>query len=329
MDRTRLRHEIAQLAALIAIAAGVFFLTRTVAAYTRSVRVREAAEWYGRGQAALTHGDASAAADDFRRATARARGDRRYSLALARALETSGNLDAADRALLALRESAPEDVDINFELAQIAGARGDVSGAVRYYRNALYAPASAADADMRRRIRFQLIAFLIAHGDRTGAESELLVAATDAAPDADSAVRLGDLFSEAGDVARAEEQYLRAVRLAPQSAMARLVTDNDPLARRIPGVERERRLAGDLQVVQQRLADCAMRGRATDAVRAATEQTTLFASRRAPRGDPDTLSDGLALVYESEHASLEACGNGSPTDRALLLIGRMHGVAGP
>ena len=329
MDRTRLRHEIAQLAALIGIALSVFFLTRMFATYTRTVRVRDAAEWYNRGQAALTRGDALAATEDFRRATARDRSDRRYSLALARALETSGNLDAAERALLALREFAPEDADINFELAQTAGARGDVPDAVRYYRNALYAPAAAADADLRRHVRLQLVAFLLAHGDRTRAQSELLAAAADAAPDADSAVALGDLFSEAGDFGRAEEQYVRAVRLAPQSEIARLIPVNDPLARRIPNVERERRLGADLQVVQQRLADCATTGRAADAVRSAAEQIARFTSETALRSDPDTLNDGLALIYEGEHTALEACGNGTPIDRALLVIGRLHGAAIP
>ena len=329
MDRTRLRHEIAQLAALIALALTVFVLTRTFATYTRRVRVRDAAEWYSRGQGALTRGDALAATEDFRRATARDRDNRRYSLALARALETSGNLDAAERALLALREFAPEDADINFELAQIAGARGDVPDAVRYYRNALYAPASAADADVRRHVRLQLIAFLLAHGDRTRAQSELLAAAADAAPDADSAVALGDLFSEAGDFGRAEEQYVRAVRLAPHGEIARLIPLNDPLARRIPNVERERRLGADLQVVQQRLADCAMRDGAPEAVRSAAAQIATFTSETALRSDPDTLNDGLALIYEGEHTALESCGSGTPLDRALLVIGRLHGAAAP
>src|ERR1041385_8209583 len=128
MDHTRLRHELVQLSTLILVALAVFIATRELAAYSRRLQAADASAWYQRGLAALGSGDSVTAADDFRRAAAQNRDERTYALA-------------------ALREAAPEDADVNHELAHVAAAHGNVPDAVRYYRNALYAPASAADAE--------------------------------------------------------------------------------------------------------------------------------------------------------------------------------------
>jgi len=109
-ERSAVIHqEILKLATLIALAIAAFFVTRAIAASNRGMTERDAAEWYARGERALSDGDSPLALEAFRHATVMKRGDRQYTLALARALVATHENDTAERALLGLRESAPED----------------------------------------------------------------------------------------------------------------------------------------------------------------------------------------------------------------------------
>src|SRR5258706_5755680 len=125
-ERAALIHrEMLQLGVLLAAAVAAFFLTRAVAANNRDVSVRDAAEWFRRGQQEVEAGRIDDAIDAFRRATVRNRSEKQYVLALARALALKRDNKGARSALLTLRESAPEDPDINLELARLAAARQD------------------------------------------------------------------------------------------------------------------------------------------------------------------------------------------------------------
>src|SRR5262249_9350630 len=127
-ERSALIHrEILQLALLIAVAVAAFLVTRVVAANNRATSVRDAVGWYSRGQRQLGAGQVDEAIDSFRRATVRDSGSRRYALALARAQARHGDVDAARSTLIGLRESAPEDPDINLELARLSAQRADVA----------------------------------------------------------------------------------------------------------------------------------------------------------------------------------------------------------
>jgi tetratricopeptide (TPR) repeat protein len=137
---TIIDQEIVKLVLLIGIAVAAFFVTRAIAANNREMSLRDAAEWYRRGLGQLDAGHADDAIDSFRRATVKHRDEKRYALALARALASTRQYEAARRALLALREAAPEDPDINLQLARLAADRQDVTEAIRYYHHALYAP---------------------------------------------------------------------------------------------------------------------------------------------------------------------------------------------
>ena len=135
-----IHRELLQVGALLIVAVSAFFVTRAVAANNRDMSVRDAAEWYRRGQEQIDGRKLDDAVDSFRRATVRDRGEKRYVLALARALARNRDDDAARSELLTLRESAPEDPEINLQLARLAAARQDVTEALRFYHNALYAP---------------------------------------------------------------------------------------------------------------------------------------------------------------------------------------------
>jgi tetratricopeptide (TPR) repeat protein len=294
-ERSNLIHrEILQLVLLIAVAVAAFFVTRAIAANNRDMNQRDAAEWYQRGLRQLDTGDADNAIDSFRRATVKHRSEKRYVLALARALATTRQYEAARSALLALRESAPEDPDINLQLARLAADRQDVTEAIRYYHNALYVPWPTEQADARRRVRLELFRFLLTHDQVSRALSELVALSTDLPDDAASHVEVGQLLASAGDSARALDQFQRALRLAPDSGAALagagqaafrvgdyllartylrkapddvdrvtetrelvdLVLSSDPLAARIGSYERRRRLLDNFSYADDRLTSC-------------------------------------------------------------------------
>src|SRR5919197_3835609 len=118
--------EILQLGFLGLIAVATFFLTRAVAASNRDMFLRDAAEWYRRGQQALQVGRLDDALEAFRRATVRNRTEKTYALALARTLALHHDDEAARSVLMTLKEATPEDAEINLDLARVA-ARHDVN----------------------------------------------------------------------------------------------------------------------------------------------------------------------------------------------------------
>jgi tetratricopeptide (TPR) repeat protein len=289
-----IHREMLQLGVLILVAIAAFFATRSIAASNSATNLRDAADWYRRGQQALAEGRVADAIDDFRRTMVRNRQYKTYLLALAGALVRNGDDEAAHGVLTALRESLPEDPEINLELARLAARRGNVTEAARFYHNALYAPWPVERTEERRTVRLELIRFLVAHDQPDRALAELLAIAPDLPDEAAAHVRVGELFADAGDDAHALDQFQRALRRDPadgaalagaglsafrlgQYALARTflrrapgardevnaardtveaVLSHDPLATRIGAAERRRRLTADLEYARQRLSEC-------------------------------------------------------------------------
>ena len=216
-----------------------FFLTRVIAANNRAMELRDAAEWFRRGEHQLAQGDAREAIVSFRRATARNRGEKRYVLALALALAGERQYEAARRALLTLRDASPEDPDVNLPLARLAATRQDVAEAVRYYHDTLYAPWPPDRVDARRSLRFELIDFMLSHGQTREAVSELVAFSSDMPDVAGLHVQVGRRFSKAGENRGALEQFQAALRAAPAdgqalagAGLAAFALGQYPLARR-------------------------------------------------------------------------------------------------
>ena len=202
-DRLAVIHrEMLQLVALAVIAVAAFFLTRAVAINNRESSLRTAAEWYRRGEQELESGRIDDAIAAFRRANVKSRNNKVYSVALARSLTIKGDRDSARAILLTLRESAPEDASINLQLARIARDRQDVTEALRFYHDALYAPWPPDATEAWRGVRLELIQFLLTHGQASDAQSELLAASADSPDDVTHHLELAQLFGAAGDHAR-------------------------------------------------------------------------------------------------------------------------------
>jgi Flp pilus assembly protein TadD len=289
-----IHREIFQLGVLILVAIAAFLLTRAVAASNRDMSLRDASEWYRRGQQAVEAGKVDDAIDALRRAAVKNPEDRRFVLALAQALALKRDDDAARSVLLTLRESAPEDPDINLQLARLATARQDVTEALRFYHSALYAPWPADQVGTRRRVRIELIGFLLTHNQSSRALSELLALNTDLPDDVSLRIEVGRLFAQAGDNGHALDQFQRTLRLDPENRDAvagagrsafqlgdyplaksylrrlpadddemkttrdvvDLVLSSDPLASRLGSAERRRRLVAAFSYAQRRWSTC-------------------------------------------------------------------------
>jgi tetratricopeptide (TPR) repeat protein len=371
-DRLRqaaaVRREALQLAALILTAVVAFFVTKGVAGSNRDISVHDAAEWFRRGQQALEDNRIDDAVAAFRRAAGRDRTRRPYVLALARALALQDDEAAARAALITLRETAPEDPEINLELARLAAARRDITEALRFYHNALYAPWAPEDAERRREVRSELVEFLLTHDQRDRAVSELLAMVTDVPDDVPHHLRAAEQFARAGDDADARRQFEAALRLdstdptaligagqaafglgdyalarrylrrAPQQGagvrstleIADLVLTRDPLANRISASERRRRLASDVAYTGERLNACVAGDRGSDTDAALQKDAREFGDRlKAPTLEQETIEAGLDLIERIERHVVDTCGPASTTDRALLLIAREHGGTTP
>jgi tetratricopeptide (TPR) repeat protein len=125
--------------------------------------------------------------------------------------------------LLKLRESSPENGEINLELARMAAKMGDVPEAVRYYHNALYGvwPDRDSPLDQRLRdVRAELIELLIEDGEATSALSELLILSRDIPDTVGEHVRTGQLFLKNQDASRGLEHFSHALRLDRNSVDA-------------------------------------------------------------------------------------------------------------
>ena len=312
-----------QLAALVVVAIAAFFVTRAIAANSRDMTLRDAEAWYDRGEQLIAAGRLDDAVESLRRASVRNRYERRYALALARALARKGDTDAARSALLTLREGSPEDADVNLELARLAARRQDVTEAVRFYHNVLYAPWAADAAAARREVRFELIDLLLQHNQAARAQSELLAAATDLPDDVATRIHVAQLFAHAGDARHALDQYERALRLAPHDdavlsgagatafalgdfararrylrqvsgdsdqiarmrEVADLVLAYDPLTRGIGVAERRRRLIASVDYLLQRLTACASGATSTPTL---AEAPSLHQDLRRLRGQAES-----------------------------------------
>lgn len=223
VDSSRVvRRDILLLVLLFTIAVALFLFTRSMAAKERQLDTNVAAFWFSEGQGQVRSGEMEQAVDSFRKATNRDHDNRVYVLALANALAAAGHIDEARQALLRLRESAPENGEINLYLARLVAKRGDVAEAVRYYHNALYGLWTGSQIDEElRNVRVELINFLIVHQQHSAALSEVLILGA-SIPEGDGAgqIEAGQLFLKAGDSEHALRHFVRALALSRNNAAA-------------------------------------------------------------------------------------------------------------
>jgi tetratricopeptide (TPR) repeat protein len=347
-----------------------FFGTRAIADGNQALRRRQAASWYAAAQRASAGADAGSAVAALRRAVLKDRENRLYRLALADALAARRLDGEARRVLLALRDTQPEDPETNLRLARLEARGGDADPARRYYENALSSLWRAEQAEQRRRVRIELIEFLLAHEERARALSELLLLAANLPEDAAIQAQVGRMFFAAGNARLALDHFARAGRLDSTNTEAlagageaafvlgdylralrylkeapggnaratelrevtELVLTTDPLGPRLRTAERRRRLLLAVHQALRRLDSClgAPHVDTTESLDLLRKEIRDFEAalegrRRQETGD--LVEAGVDLVYRAERAAEQRCTAApAPFDRALLLIGRRHGL---
>jgi tetratricopeptide (TPR) repeat protein len=284
------------LVVLALCAAALYFGTRAFANNNRSMKTKDGRFWYQEGERQLRSGHPDLAVAAFRKGSVDDRNNRIYARALAQALEMDNRELEAQELLLQERETAPENPQINIELARIAAREHDTSEAVRYYHNALYGIWVGEEVDAQRQaIRRELIDFLIAQHAKDQALAEIFALAGRLPNTVAANADLGTLFLRAGDANRALENFRSVLRAQPHNQavleeagqaafmlgnyaqahrylealaapdpkaqsmlkVTSLAVANDPTEPRLSYAERKRRVSADFEHVSQLLQQCA------------------------------------------------------------------------
>ena len=147
----------------------------------------------------------------------------------------------------------------------------------------------------------------------------------------------GRISFQLRDYAGAKRYLKSALEVDPQSGEARKllsqaesVLNDDPLAPHLAPAERQRRLDRILQTSLQNVENCINKNPSSNSAQqlqsleseALAMQTKL--NRKTTPPDSDTIGSGATLVFRMEKAASDACGEGSPSDQALILIGQLH-----
>jgi tetratricopeptide (TPR) repeat protein len=181
--------------------------------YRRELEAR-ATLWSNRGQKDLQSGRFTEAASAFQTALTYSRGNYSYELSLAQALVALKRTEEARAYLLSLWQQQPENGSVNLELARIFADKGDITNALRYYHNAIYAVWSSNPEAQQLSVRLELVNFLLDHKTNNLAESELIAVGRNALENPALQTHIGDLFMRVPDYDRALKIYQQALKLA-------------------------------------------------------------------------------------------------------------------
>lgn len=203
-----------------------FAITGFAARLYHGRRAELARSWFDRGNAELKGGRAEAALSDFRTALIYAQHElppqqqQEFELNFVQALVATGKIDEARSYLLDLWERGPGNSRVNLELARLATQLGNDADAKRYYNGAISGiwDANAADV-LRNRMdaRLEFYHYLMDHGEKTEAQSELLATAAAIPPDPSLHALVGRLMLEGGYPQPALEEFQQALRLDPHN----------------------------------------------------------------------------------------------------------------
>jgi tetratricopeptide (TPR) repeat protein len=181
-----------------------------------------AAQTFYRGLDEQRKQDFETAIADFRAALSYDPDNYAYELSLTRALVASQHYDEAEAYLASLAERMPQDGDVNLQLARLAVHDNKYEDAVRYYHRAIYGLWSSDPDTNRRHARLELVDFLLDHGQRMEAQSELIASAAGLPPDPQLHLAVADRFLRAQDYQDALDQYREVIQLDRNNSAAHL-----------------------------------------------------------------------------------------------------------
>jgi tetratricopeptide (TPR) repeat protein len=172
------------------------------------------------GRIALSQGRPHDAIGELRTALAYAPNERNYELLLAQALGQDGRLEEAINYFLNLWESQPGDGFINLQLARLERQRDERQAAINYYRASVFGSWTGDGVIRRRDVRLELANYLIDQKMFALAQTELLIAASNAPSITALSVALGDALLRANDQTDAMKQYQKAIFEDSRNAVA-------------------------------------------------------------------------------------------------------------
>jgi tetratricopeptide (TPR) repeat protein len=144
----------------------------------------------------------------------------RYELRLAQALIAAKRTEEALTYLMNLWQREPENGAVNLELARIYAQKQDITQALRYYHDAIYA-VWQTDADAQQRaVRIELIKYLLNQNATNQAESELIALGRNLPEDPTLELEIADLFMQVPDYERALAQYLQVLKMERHNSAA-------------------------------------------------------------------------------------------------------------
>ncbi|HEX5410992.1 MAG TPA: tetratricopeptide repeat protein [Terriglobia bacterium] len=193
---------------------GIFFAVTgfTVKRYHAS-QLALGGRWYQRGESALLSNRPGEAVNAFRTALVYARDNTLYQKRLAEALIKSNRLAEAEVYLRTLWSRQPGDGTVNLELARMSANAHNVPDAIRYYHNAIFGLWEGKPEVSRRDVRIELCKFLLAEGEKTDAESELIALQIELPPDPRAHTQVGNMFLQVEDYRRALSEFQQALKL--------------------------------------------------------------------------------------------------------------------
>lgn len=176
--------------------------------------------WHQSGVRDLQARRLDKAVTDFEVALSYSRGNYGYEVSLAQALMALNRTEEARAYLISLWQRQPENGSVNLQLARIYAAKNDITQALRFYHNAIYAVWDSDPEGHQRSVRLELIAFLLDHRALNQAESELIAIGRDLPDNPALHLQIADSFMRIPDYDRALGQYEEAVKLQHHNAEA-------------------------------------------------------------------------------------------------------------
>lgn len=356
-----IQREVILLVVAAVAAVPLFLFTRAAAEWNRQSHLRAAAQWFDRGNQQLQRNEVAPALESFHAAVVNDHDNGGYALGLATALIRAGRDIEARQILARLRETAPEDPEINLQLARLASRQASYGDALRYYHNSIYGIWQAgAPPEGRLGAREEVVRLLLANGKKGEALSELMALGAEIPPDSQWQLRTGILFQQAGDSKSALQFFSRVLQRDRANSAAltgaaeaafhlglyeeslrysdlALRQDSHLLPAQQWRAEASQVLAIDPLAMhlaaserQQRLKagleqarERLANCRVDSGESLANEASNMLAA--TGRGDAEA---GLELIVRIEDAAARACGPPAGLDRALLLAGRRHQMPG-
>ncbi|HEY7351812.1 MAG TPA: tetratricopeptide repeat protein [Terriglobales bacterium] len=205
---------------LSAITIAFFFVVGGLSHLYKRELEKRATFWANRGQNDFRSDRFTQAASAFQTALTYSRGNYGYELSLAQALVALNRTEEARAYLVSLWQRQPENGSVNLELARIFAENGDVTSALRYYHNAIYAVWTSKPEAQQLSVRLELVKFLLDHKASNLAESELIAVGRNVPENSTLQLRIGDLFMRVPDYDHALAMYRQALKLDRHDADA-------------------------------------------------------------------------------------------------------------